>query len=82
MIVGYSKHELGTIITLYTPLLSHPPQKGRCEITPLSPHNGNLSTTVTFDYSFTSILFLDVNVSPHDGKIVTDPYTKPTDKHQ
>ena len=34
------------------------------------------------DYSLTSIPFLDVNVSLHNGKIVTDLYTKPTDKHQ
>ena len=30
----------------------------------------------------TSIPFLDVNVSLHNGKIVTHLYTKPTDKHQ
>ena len=36
----------------------------------------------TCDHSFTSIPFLDVNVSLHNGKIVTDLYTKPTDKHQ
>ena len=36
----------------------------------------------TCDHSFTSIPFLDVNVSLRNGKIVTDLYTKPTDKHQ
>ena len=36
----------------------------------------------TCDHFFTSITFLDVNVSLHNGKIVTDLYTKPTDKHQ
>ena len=36
----------------------------------------------TCDHSFTSIPFLDVNVSLHNGKIVTYLYTKPTDKHQ
>ena len=36
----------------------------------------------TCDHSFTSIPFLDVNVSLHYGKIVTDLYTKPADKHQ
>ena len=36
----------------------------------------------TCDYSFTPIPFLDVSVSLHNGKIVTDLYTKPTDKHQ
>ena len=36
----------------------------------------------TCDHSFTSIPFLDVNVSLCNGKIVTDLYTKPTDKHQ
>ena len=39
-------------------------------------------TKFTCDYSFTSIPFLDVNVSLHDGKIVTDLFTKPTDKDQ
>ena len=34
------------------------------------------------DYSFTSIPFLDVNFSLHNGKIVTDLYTKPADKPQ
>ena len=34
----------------------------------------------TCDYSFTSIPFLDVNVSLHNG-IVTNLYTKPIDKH-
>ena len=32
--------------------------------------------------SFTSIPFLDVNFSLHNGKIVTDLYTKPADKPQ
>ena len=36
----------------------------------------------TCDYSFTPIPFLDVSVSLHSGKIVTDLYTKPTHKHQ
>ena len=36
----------------------------------------------TCDYSFPSIPFLDVNVSLHNGKIVTNFYTKPTDKRQ
>ena len=36
----------------------------------------------TCNHSFTSIPFLDVNVSLNDGKITTDLYTKPTDKHQ
>ena len=40
------------------------------------------SNQFTCDYFFTSIPFLDVNVSLHNGKIVTDLYTKPTDKHQ
>ena len=34
------------------------------------------------DYSFTFIPFLDVNFSLHNGKIVTDLYTKPADKPQ
>ena len=44
----------------------------------------NIHPTVKFtcDYTFTSIPFLDVNVSLHNGEIVTDLYTKPTDKHQ
>ena len=36
----------------------------------------------TCNHSFTSIPFLDVNVSLNNGKITTDLYTKPTDKHQ
>ena len=36
----------------------------------------------TFNYSFTSITFLDVNVFVDDGNITTDLYTKATDKHQ
>ena len=32
--------------------------------------------------STTSIPFLDVNIQLHDGKIETDLYCKPTDKHQ
>ena len=36
----------------------------------------------TCNHSFTSIPFLDVNASLNDGKITTDLYTKPTDKHQ
>ena len=36
----------------------------------------------TCNYSFTSIPFLDVNVSLNNGNITTDLYTKPTDKHQ
>ena len=36
----------------------------------------------TSDNSLTSILFLDVKVSLNNGKITTDLYTKPTDKHQ
>ena len=44
----------------------------------------DIHTTIKFtcDYSFTSITFLDVNVSIHNGKIVTDLYTKPTNEHQ
>ena len=36
----------------------------------------------TSDFSFTPIPFLDVSVSLDNDKIVTDVYTKPTDKHQ
>ena len=36
----------------------------------------------TFNHSFTSIPFLDINVSILNGTITTDLYTKPTDKHQ
>ena len=36
----------------------------------------------TWNRSFTSIPFLDVNVSIINGKIITDLSTKPTDKHQ
>ena len=36
----------------------------------------------TCNHSFTSIPFLDVNVSLNNGKITTGLYTKPTDKHQ
>ena len=41
-------------------------------------------TTIKFtsNYSFTSILFLDVNVSVNNGNITTNLYTKTTDKHQ
>ena len=44
----------------------------------------NIHPTIKFtsNYSFTSIPFLDVNVSLINGKITTDLYTKPTDKHQ
>ena len=47
-------------------------------------HINENSPTMKFtcDYSFTPIPFLDVSVSLHNGKIVTDLYTKPTDKHQ
>ena len=36
----------------------------------------------TSNYSFTSIPFLDVNVSVDNGNITSDLYTKTTDKHQ
>ena len=44
----------------------------------------NIHPTIKFtsNYSFTSIPFLDVKVSLSNGKITTDLYTKPTDKHQ
>ena len=44
----------------------------------------NIHPTIQFtsNYSFTSIPFLDVNVSLINGKLTTDLYTKPTDKHQ
>ena len=44
----------------------------------------NIHPTIKFtsNYSFISIRFLDVNVSLINGKITTDLYTKPTDKHQ
>ena len=44
----------------------------------------NIHPTIKFtsNYSFTSIPFLDVSVSLINGKITTDLYTKPTDKHQ
>ena len=44
----------------------------------------NIHPTIKFtcDHSFTSIPFLDVNVSLHNGKIVADLYTKPTDKNR
>ena len=38
IIMGYSRHELGKIIMLYSP-------KKICHITPLPLHNGHLSTT-------------------------------------
>ena len=36
----------------------------------------------TSERSETSIPFLDVNIQLHDGKIKTDLYCEPTDKHQ
>ena len=51
----------------------------------LSSFLNNIHPTVKFtcDFSFTSIPFLDVNVSlQDDDKIFTNLYTKPTDKHQ
>ena len=39
--IGYSKHELGTINIWYF-------LKAIFHITPLPPHNSNLSTTATF----------------------------------
>ena len=44
----------------------------------------DIHPTIKFrcDHSFTSIPSLDVNVSLHHGKIFTELYTKPTDKHQ
>ena len=39
IIMGYSRHELGKIIMLYSP-------KKICHITPLPLHNGHLSTTL------------------------------------
>ena len=44
----------------------------------------NIHPTIKFtnSYSFTNITFLDVNLSLNNGKIETDLYTKPTDKHQ
>ena len=36
----------------------------------------------TNSFSFTNIAFLDVNVSLNNGKIETNLYTEPTDKHQ
>ena len=40
------------------------------------------SIKFTCNHSFQSIVFLDVNVSIINGKIITDLYTKPTDKNQ
>ena len=47
-------------------------------------HSLSFHPTIKFtcNHSFTSIPFLDVNVSLNNGKITTDLYTKPTDKHQ
>ena len=45
--IGYSKHELGTINMLYFP--PSPPKTGAIlPPPPLPPHNGHLSTTGTF----------------------------------
>ena len=49
----------------------------------MQAHFSNLRLTRSpSDYSFPSIPFLDVNVSLINGKLTTDLYTKPTDKHQ
>ena len=45
-------------------------------------HDIHPTIKLTCDHSFKSLPFLDVNVSLRNGKIVTDLYTKPTDKHQ
>ena len=45
----------------------------------------NIHTTITFTSersTMSNIPFVDVNVQLHDGKIETDFYCKPTDKHQ
>ena len=44
----------------------------------------NIHPTIKFtsQRSTTSIPFLYVNIQLHNGKIETDPYCKPTDKHQ
>ena len=44
----------------------------------------NIHPTIKFtsERSTTSIPFLDVNIQLHNGKIETDLYCKPTDKHQ
>ena len=49
-----------------------------------STNLNNIHPTIKFtsNYSFTSIPFLDVNVSLINGKITTDLDTKPTDKRQ
>ena len=49
-----------------------------------SSYLNSIHPTIKFtsNYSFTSIPFLDVNVSVNNGNITTDLYTKTTDKHQ
>ena len=42
----------------------------------------HLTMKFTADWSKTSIDFLDVTVSIADGVIETDPYVRPTDRHQ
>ena len=44
----------------------------------------NIHATIKFtsERSTTSIPYLDVKILLHDGKIETDLYFKPTDKHQ
>ena len=42
----------------------------------------HLTMKFTVDWSKTSIDFLDVTVSIAEGVIETDPYVRPTDRHQ
>ena len=54
------------------------------ELHAFTSYLNNIHPTIKFtsNYSFTSIPFLDVNVSVNSGNITTDLYTKATDKHQ
>ena len=54
------------------------------ELHAFTSYLNNIHPTIKFtsNYSFTSIPFLDVNVSVNNGNITTDLYTKATDKHQ
>ena len=45
-------------------------------------NNVHPNSKFTSERSTTFIPFLDVNIQPHNGRIETDLYCKPTDKHQ
>ena len=59
-------------------------RKDHRELNTFTTFLNSIHPTIKFNcnHSFTSLPFLEVNVSLLNGKIITDLYTKPTDKHR